>query len=218
MKGLDDDPLSIVANVADILTFIAAVLAFVYVRYNTVRNGHKEMTAILESVFATIEETRTMSMMTSEPEEDKAAEANIPQKLLADLYALEMEIIVEFMYAYGDKLSNRLRNLHSSSFQESATWDEVTRRFTATRDNWHQSQRNSSFWNSRSMTLASLFYSGNPWIPSSLWAILKYALTLGNTPTLLRWYRVRDKVLELTRRREILRSRLLLQQAALTNL
>lgn len=120
--GLDDDPLSITANVASILTFIAAVLAFVYVRYNTIRNGHKEMTAILESVFATIEETRAMAMMTSEPEKDQAAEVNIPQKLLADLYALEMGIIVEFMYAYGNKLSNRLRNLHSSSFQESATW------------------------------------------------------------------------------------------------
>lgn len=68
------------------------------------------------------------------------------------------------------------------------------------------------------MTLASLFYSVNPWIPSSVWAVFKYALTLGNTPTLLRWYRVRDNVLEMTRRREILRLRLLLQQAALTNL
>jgi hypothetical protein len=47
---MEDSPLSITANVTGILTFAAAILAAIYVRYNTLRNGQLERATILKSV------------------------------------------------------------------------------------------------------------------------------------------------------------------------
>ncbi|KAI0550216.1 hypothetical protein F4679DRAFT_583709 [Xylaria curta] len=43
---MEDSPLSITASVTGILTFIAAVVAFIYVRYQTVIHGEEEIATI----------------------------------------------------------------------------------------------------------------------------------------------------------------------------
>src|ERR1700743_3219735 len=54
---MGDSPLSITASVTGILTFAAAILAFIYVRYLTLRNSNDEMNSILISTSASVEET-----------------------------------------------------------------------------------------------------------------------------------------------------------------
>jgi hypothetical protein len=57
LENMGDSPLSITASVTGILTFVAAILAFIYVRYLTLRNSKDEMNSILISVTASIGET-----------------------------------------------------------------------------------------------------------------------------------------------------------------
>jgi hypothetical protein len=93
---MQDSPLSIAASVAGILTFIAAILAFMYVRYNTLRNGHREMLAILESVSDTVEETKGAAAQISTQSEDRP-ESSLLTKLATDLFSLETRILNEYM-------------------------------------------------------------------------------------------------------------------------
>jgi hypothetical protein len=51
---MGDSPLSITASVAGILTFIAAIFAFICVRNSTLLNGRTEIATVIESVQATI--------------------------------------------------------------------------------------------------------------------------------------------------------------------
>lgn len=78
---MEDSPLSITASITGILTFGVAILAFVYVRYNTLRNGENEMMTVLESVSAALAEAQPVAQGWGDAEPD-----HFVQKILTDLY------------------------------------------------------------------------------------------------------------------------------------
>ena len=53
---MGDSPLSIVASVTGILTFTAAILAFIYARYLTLRNSRAEMVKVFFSITTSLQE------------------------------------------------------------------------------------------------------------------------------------------------------------------
>lgn len=61
---MDDSPLSITASITGILTFLAAIVAFVYVRYNVLHNGAEEVRNISDSVSASVNEARKFETLT----------------------------------------------------------------------------------------------------------------------------------------------------------
>jgi len=216
---MQDSPLSIAASVAGILTFIAAVLAFIYVRYNTLRNGQREMLAILESVSDTIEETRaTMAQITTQSQDRPESGPLI--KLATDLYLLETGILNEYMRVYGVDLSPLLPYSHP---HRSQTWHEVEQAFNVAQDHLQRSRDTSRLKSRVTIFLEALeafsviqsIFAPNRM--SITLTVIKFVLTLGKTPILLRWYMVRDKVLEMVRQRETLRSRLLFHQISVVN-
>src|SRR5689334_2102245 len=87
---MDDSPLSIAASVAGILTFISAVIAFVYVRYRILQNGRNEILSTLEAAKASIEETK--SMQHALLPDDDYYEAKRMKKSLQDLLKVDIGI------------------------------------------------------------------------------------------------------------------------------
>jgi hypothetical protein len=98
---MEDSPLSITASITGILTFIAALCAFIYLRYNTLRNGSTEIRTIIKSDNATIEETwaiqhqaRTAAQPGDNPESIRLI------KLMSELYSTELFILAECQNVY----------------------------------------------------------------------------------------------------------------------
>lgn len=192
---MEDSPLSTTANISGIFTFLAAIFAFVYVRYNTLQNGHAEMDAIYESVKATLEETRLMeSQIEIQPGFEKVRE------IFHKLWRTEISIMIELAKAIGgDELAQKVRgqvsiepNSHRNVFKRLYK-DEVD--YGLGRERW---------------------VMRIPFLAVSL-TTLRLAWNLGATPKLLRWYMVREKVMEKIRDRDNYKSRLRSHQLALLN-
>jgi len=104
---MDDSPLSIAASAAGILTFISAVIAFVYVRYQILQNGRDEISSSLEAAALGIEETKSMqhALLLPLPNDDErhghGAEAERMKKSLRDLLRIDMDIWKECALAAG---------------------------------------------------------------------------------------------------------------------
>lgn len=192
---MEDSPLSTTANISGILTLFAAVFAFVYVRYNTLQNGHAEMNDIYESVKATIEETHLMeSQIEIQPGFEKVRE------IFHKLWRTEISIMIELAKAIGgDELAHKVRgqtSIEPDSHHHVFKWlckDDVD--CGLEQGQW---VRRMSLLNFFSMTI-------------------RLAWNLGATPKVLRWYMVRDKVMEKIRDRDNYRSRLRSHQLALLN-
>lgn len=192
---MEDSPLSTTANISRILTFLAAVFTFVYVRYNTLQNGHAEMNDIYESVKATIEETRLMeSQIEIQPGFEKVRE------IFHKLWRAEISIMIELAKAIGgDELARKVRgqtSIEPDSHHNVFKWlykDEVDYGLGQER------------WVKRIPLLAVALTT------------VRLAWNLGATPKLLRWYMVREKVMEKIRDRDNYRSRLRSHQLALLN-
>ncbi|KAJ5975159.1 hypothetical protein N7481_008866 [Penicillium waksmanii] len=192
---MEDSPLSTTANISGILTFLAAVFTFVYVRYNTLQNGHVEMNDIYESVKATIEETRLMeSQIEIQPGFEKVRE------IFHKLWRTEISIMIELAKAIGgDALAHKVRgqtSIEPDSHYNVFKWlykDEVD--YELGQERW---------------------VKGIPLLAVALTTV-RLAWNLGATPKLLRWYMVREKVMEKIRDRDNYRSRLRSHQLALLN-
>ncbi|KAJ5822385.1 hypothetical protein N7447_004725 [Penicillium robsamsonii] len=192
---MEDSPLSTTANISGILTFLAAVFTFVYVRYNTLQNGHAEMNDIYESVKATIEETLLMeSQIEIQPGFEKVRE------IFHQLWRTEIAIMIELAKAIGgDELANKVRgqtSIEPDSHYNVFKWlykDEVD--YGLGQERW---------------------VKRIPLLAVALTAV-RLAWNLGATPKLLRWYMVREKVMEKIRDRNNYRSRLRSHQLALLN-
>lgn len=90
---MPDSPLSVTASIAGILTFAAAILASIYVRYNSLRNAEKEIINTLESVSVTLNEIQPIAHAGStDPDE-------VVHKMVSDLYSTEIEILARCMLA-----------------------------------------------------------------------------------------------------------------------
>ncbi|CAI7656662.1 unnamed protein product [Penicillium viridicatum] len=192
---MEDSPLSTTANISGILTFLAAVFTFVYVRYNTLQNGHAEMNDIYESVKATIEETYLMeSQIEIQPGFEKVRE------IFHKLWRTEINIMIQLAKAIGgDELAHKVggqTSIEPDSHHNVFKWlykDEVD--CGLVKERW---------------------VKGIPLLAVALTTV-RLAWNLGATPKLLRWYMVRKKVMEKIRDRDNYRSRLQSHQLALLN-
>lgn len=90
---MPDSPLSATASIARILTFAVAILASIYVRYNSLRNAEKEIINTLESVSATLNEIQPISQAGSTDPDEFA------HKMASDLYSIKIEILARCMLA-----------------------------------------------------------------------------------------------------------------------
>ena len=108
---MEDSPLSITANITGILNFIAAILAFVYVRYNTLENSMRELDNIQESVNVTLEETKSMLATQSlAGRTDQGSDIEWLHNIIRDLYHTEMTIMRHILIVRGSKrFSNSTR-------------------------------------------------------------------------------------------------------------
>lgn len=80
---MEDSPLSITASVAGILTFIAAITTFIYVRYQILQNGFDEIVSIIEATYLGLEETNSLALSLSQNDESHRDE--ILRRCLLDL-------------------------------------------------------------------------------------------------------------------------------------
>ncbi|KAI3327209.1 hypothetical protein HD806DRAFT_386625 [Xylariaceae sp. AK1471] len=85
-----DSPLSITASITGILTFVAAIVAFLYVRYQMLKNSNEERRTIMTSVESSVQDTNRMAS-TVFPGNPRVMEEF--QRLTADLNSVELEII-----------------------------------------------------------------------------------------------------------------------------
>lgn len=192
---MEDSPLSTTANISGILTFLAAVFTFVYVRYNTLQNGYAEMNDIYESVKATIEETLLMeSQIEIQPGFEKVRE------IFHKLWRTEISIMIELAKAIGgDELAQKVRG--QTSIEPDSHHNVFNWLYRDVVDYGLRQQR----WVKRIPLLAVTLTT------------VRLAWNLGATPKLLRWYMVRKKVMEKIRDRDNYRSRLQSHQLALLN-
>lgn len=208
-----DSPLSITASVTGILTFVAAILAFIYVRYNIIRNGNIEMITIFKSVAGFIVETITIAETTGSGDHVRSGSL---QELITEQLRTEIGVIKKCMVALGvdpaqipsdpysfvsyDKLLQRHRNiigLYRSALEAYS--------------------KSSNGWRICMHRLDGCIQINRPGLVL-FWAVTLYLSSFGVSPMQLRWYRVRDSVLEMIQRRETLRSQLLFHQISLMNL
>jgi hypothetical protein len=226
MVTLEDSPLSITASVAGILTFIAAIFAFVYVRYNALQHGRQEMDDMLESIIVTIQDSFTVAQAV------RRDQPTLQHELISRILTVEIAILtifaekvfaadltaIEWPYRSGDTIPQFLDMNDEAMEKLRHAVQRVLHMFEA--------QRKSSLDEYTMQVANGLFaaYGSTPSRTSRLsgllediWDSIKTVLNLGSTPTMVRWYVVRDKVLEEVKRREILRSRLLFHQVSAAN-
>lgn len=197
---MEDSPLSITANVAGILTLITAIAASLFVRFKVLQDGYDELKTTMDSVMANIAEINAIEKTVEE--EDTRPAAVRMQKLFTELLGIEFSILAECNKAYYGP-APRQRD------PEGRPGPKVSPR------------RISQSWTSKLREILALqieIMDFDIYILSiipALWATLRFLITVGNTPTLLRWYRVRDVVKDKVRKRDILRSQTLRQQIVL---
>ncbi|KAK6217705.1 class II myosin [Pestalotiopsis sp. IQ-011] len=90
---MEDSPLSIVASVTGILTFIAAIIGFVYVRYRILNNGKQEIVSTKESVVAFLRDTASFQQMLLQPVIQQDSNSDLRQIILHKLYTTELQIL-----------------------------------------------------------------------------------------------------------------------------
>jgi len=195
---MEDSSLSIAANIAGLLTFVVAILASIYVRYENLHNGKVELAVIYNSVRNKMSDLSAMGMFERVMiEPDDGVEAIWLKKLIASILATEIVIIAYLRYAL--EISNEASvmsfiYLIPLAGVEPATWKDAIDEAE------------------RATARQQLFTSDNIAVRS-----LQFVLRLGTTPQLVRWYQVRTKVLERIREREDLQSRLLSHQIDMAN-
>ncbi|KAL2065245.1 hypothetical protein VTL71DRAFT_2914 [Oculimacula yallundae] len=205
---MQDSPLSITASIAGILTFAAAILAFVYIRYNTLKDGYAEMDTIFKSVESSLDDTRMMK--TANPDGHLGS-------ILKDLFRLERRIMAELLKVYQNPQANAV--IEVLDLEEAALVDPQGIAAPIARKKGRLGRlllrvSRLVLW---ARTIEQIFISVDPEIMALGWRILVFVRHLGMTPFLLRWYMTRDKVLVMTRRRESLRSRMLFIQMSHVN-
>jgi hypothetical protein len=209
---MEDSPLSITASITGILTFIAAIFAFMYVRYSTLKNGNTEMLTVLESVTATIEETRAIAQARPVTQPGDDAESSRLEELMSELYSTELAILVQYMKVYGTGLRTMQSNLRPGG-STSTAWDDVVRGASMVTE---RLQRRRVIDQLQSYAPVIETFS-HPRLLGMIWSIMVFMFKFGLTPTMMRWYMVREKVLEKIQQREIIRSRLLFYQISTAN-
>ena len=221
---MEDSPLSITASVTGILTFVAAIIAFIYVRYNTLRNGRAEMVSVLESVTATIAETREVATATPAPAAESESDSAAGQlaKLVGDLYRIELAILAQYMKVYGTNVASMQSNLRPDDGTSSAaTWQDALQ--VVATSYARKPATIPSYFSRVTQALQASIPNGEAaaQVTTGVMGVLTMSMQFvaysGAYPTMIRWYMVRDEVLEKVKEREAVRSRLMFHQVFAAN-
>ncbi|KAI0171285.1 hypothetical protein BJ166DRAFT_518372 [Pestalotiopsis sp. NC0098] len=251
---MEDSPLSIVASITGILTFIAAVVGFVYVRYSILNNGKQEIVSTKESVVAFLRDTASFQQMLLQPVVQQDSHSDLRQIILHELYTTELEIlrlyrqsdfIGELRSILGDADAQKWREgLVAACFWErwNDSWDNTTTDVLHDRHVSPELLRNriisrlrqdaeEAFRSRRRMStkkrmdfvrgligISWLSFENMPEYAALVFGVVRLLFNFGATPRLLQWYMIREKVLEMVKVRENLRSRLLFYEVSTANL
>jgi len=211
---MEDSPLSVIANIAGILTFAVAILASIYVRFVSLRNGRIEMETIRKSVDDVVNDLDMMKSPSSGVlqghahfivNEGDKQDAVWLKKLGTSLLATEM-----FIFAYCARATNGRSGTADFALSSAQKLQDGVITLT-TFEEADQEAKEASDRDVFTYRLSEFLARQFP----MTWVL--YVLTAGSTPTLVRWYRVRERVLEKVRQREILRSRILSHQVTMAN-
>lgn len=209
-----DSPLSITANVTGILTFFAAILAFIYVRYNVIRNGHNEMIDIFKSVSSFIAETSIIAKAT---ESEDHIRSDPLKELVTDMLKTEIGVMEKCMIVLNVDAAHLPSDSssHISHDELFQLYQNIIVLYLSALHRWLQSPVPNMAWSILNRFTDYLeFVRGLQEVPF-LWSVAMRVTSFGVTPVQLRWYRVRDSVREMIQRRETLRSQLLFCQMSL---
>jgi len=220
---MGDSPLSIAANIAGLLTFAVAILASIYVRIVVLRNAEVEMERIRKSSEGNVEDLGLTNTETSAPnrresykhlcvQEDDEPKVvrlkNLSVLLIAtdiviyvyciravDIDGARRRCLIENVQAFIDDTANRSPNFV-------AMIEEV---ISATKR---------SIIDSDVITFAG--HRSARWLSAKkLVNALQKMMKAGSSTTLIRWFGVREIVLEKLRQRDILSARVLSLQASI---
>lgn len=101
---MDDSPLSIAASITGILTFLAAIFGFVYLRYTVLKNGTDEMFDVFESVTATLDETEALlARISTIPGHGPGPGPDRLVRLIQDLYSTELFIMAQYENVFSHR-------------------------------------------------------------------------------------------------------------------
>jgi len=220
---MEDSPLSITANVTGILTFAVAILASMYVRIVSLRSGNLELQTTLESVQDNVHDL--MRINRQNPSDFRKShhiqEGDGPniwrlKQLGSDLIATELVIYIYCMHAKA--FDDRDQIVVSVQSVLSTLRDTVVSHTALS-----YAQAEISGIPVQKPFMGSIFLPICRFLPIH-WKYprkLLYAsqriLTVGSSPTLIRWYRVRETVLEKVRHRGVLQSQILSLQVSMAN-
>jgi len=226
---MQDSPLSITASIAGILTFVAAILASGFVRYLSLRNGRVEMERIRKSAGSNVEDLGLVNIETQfkipweSQEHLRIQEGDGPNVIRMKNLSVSLIITDMIIYTY----CVRAMNMDAVRSPESFLRESVDSLIEATSNNSHHVGRANlevedlaMEWAQRSLLeravdlLARQFPSRKARLQKVLRA-LRRILTAGSSPALVRWYRLRETVLENLRQRDTLRSRILSLQVTM---
>jgi hypothetical protein len=218
---MEDSPLSILASITGILTFFAAIVGFVFVRYKVLQNGTIEMDSILATTVTVIDDSGVWLEATKDTSQNEG-HPKLWNTFRRELFKTELQIVTEY-HAAG-LLGSPVELVWVATMSRddmSHFWQEIDT------DTWlrfdqivHQQQQQRGYRsnNKSGNDLTQRDKLGMTAIiirqASLVWRSL---LNLGASPSLLRWYRIRENVLDLVRSRKALQSRLLLYQVSTAN-
>ena len=217
---MEDSPLSIAANIAGILTFIAAIFASVYVRVVSLRNGKLELEITRNSAENTAIGLNTMNRHHPSDLRERYTrqlgdepDVLFMKGLKADLIATDTVIYIHCMHAMGfDETEPYVINLQSalsSLYDTGSTYITFPEAQVQVSDTSMQKLPNEGVLN--------LFERLIRVYLNKLVDVSQRLLSVGVSQNLMRWYRMRETVLETVRQRDVLRSRLLSHQVSMAN-
>lgn len=196
---MEDSPLSITASITGILTFVAAILASVYIRYQTLKNGYMELATVLQSLSSSSEERRMVAKETGSSNDPAHATSQVRQ-IMEELFQVEIAIFKSYLSVRQIELPAEI------------TWEQAIEQY------YNGIRRHEAFIH-RHLSDLQKPPRWNLWVElrpksniTSIESTLMAILRLGTTRTLMRWYMVREEVLENMQTRDYLRSRLLIAQ------
>jgi len=232
---MEDSPLSIAASIAGLLTFVVAIIASIHVRVASLRSGRLELdityNLVKKNVYDLLEMNRRkpLDLMRSHTRQ-QGDDTNICRlkELSRDLNSTEIVIHTYCRYAMVlddddprlpvtafDQADERVVELQKvlRTLQDLGRPD-VTLLLAGTEIEAIQMQRSSmervfNFLGSL-VPARAVYFKGHVYV-------LQRMLTAGASPALIRWHRVREKVLEKVRHRDVLRAQIQSLQASMAN-
>ena len=220
---MDDSPLSYTANITGILTFVTAIIAFVYVRYNMLKNGYEELETIRRSAVTTVEDLEALANIIDR--ERNRPEVGRMRDHLMQLSRLETSIFEKCNHAKSATLWEAPNPQHSQG-----PGPRLGPRLSSSAGDPEQDPNGSQVHRGRRDQFRTLLTALGTYLdifrgvfviaPIDLLLTLsvvgvRFVLRAGVTPALFRWFKVRDEVMAKVQQRNELLSRIQHQQVTL---